>query len=192
MRTAIVALLVALVLSPAAPGLPSPAFAAPSESAGAEDIVPVNVARVLLVNEAPAVLLLDKAEQHYLLMYIDLFMANAIRMGMDEPVLERPLTHDLIGILLRRLGAEVNKVTITALKDNTYYALISLQVNGSEELIDSRPSDALAIAVRQSAPIYARSDLLTPVEQSPPAEEEVPAVPEPEAPAEPEPPRVKT
>lgn len=159
-------LLGALLLSP----LLHPAMAGGGNSARAEDsasAVPVRVKRVLLVNQAPAVLLLDSPGERYLLMFIDFFMASAISSGMNGPILERPLTHDLIGILLRRLGGQVTKITITDLKNDTYYALISLRVNGEVEEIDARPSDALAIAVRTHAPIFAAGSLLRSVGESP-------------------------
>lgn len=134
--------------------------------------VALRVKQLMLVNNAPAVLLVDEPEERYLLMFISFFMANAIRMGMDGPQLERPLTHDLIGILLRQLGAKVTKIRITELKDNTYYALISVQVNGEVAEFDARPSDALAIAVRNGAPIFADHTLLKPVDASLRGEEE--------------------
>lgn len=134
--------------------------------------VALRVKQLMLVNNAPAVLLVDEPEERYLLMFISFFMANAIRMGMDGPQLERPLTHDLIGILLRQLGAKVTKIKITELKDNTYYALISVQVNGEVAEFDARPSDALAIAVRNGAPIFADHTLLKPVDASLRGEEE--------------------
>ena len=128
-----------------------------------EDLVPLRVQRIVLINEMPAVLLVERGGNRFLLIFIDFFMAHALRSGIIGPQLERPLTHDLIGILLSRLGGKVNKITITELKDNTYYALISLQVNGRVEEIDARPSDALAIAVRSRAPIYADKSLLKPL-----------------------------
>ena len=88
--------------------------------------VPVKIKRVLLINDSPAVLLVDKPEEEFMLVFIDFFMANAISLGMKPPVLERPLTHDLMGIFLRRLGAKVARIDITELKNNTYYALITL------------------------------------------------------------------
>lgn len=142
----------------AAPALPADP---PAEE---EALVPVQVKRLVLVQSNPAVVLVDEAEERYLLIFIDFFMANAIQMGLREPTLERPLTHDLMGILLRRLGGELTRVSITALKDNTYYALLSLQVNGDAEQIDVRPSDALALAVRTGAPIFAAPALLSPLE----------------------------
>lgn len=172
MRTAIMVLLCLLVLT-------GTAYADSSQPNPA--LVPIKVKQVVLVNNAPAVLLVDEPEERYLLMFIDFFMANAIRMGMTGPQLERPLTHDLIGILLRRLGAEVKQITITELKDNTYFALISVQVNGDTADFDARPSDALAIAVRNGTPIFAAENLLKPIEggqgglpgqQPPPSAEE--------------------
>lgn len=131
--------------------------------------VPMQIKRLLLVNDVPAVLLMDQPEQRYLLVFIDYFMANAIQMGMDQPALERPLTHDLMGILLRRAGVRLTRILITGVKDNTYYALITIQVNGKSEDVDARPSDALALAVRNQTPVFAAPGLLRPaVEAAPP------------------------
>ena len=137
-----------------------------AEGPGGAASVPVQIKRVLLVNGSPAVLLVDITEQNYLLVYIDFFMANAIQMGMDEPQLPRPLTHDLIGIFLQQLGAKVTKIAITELRENTYYALITIDVNGRKVDIDARPSDALAIAVRLQAPIFAAPGLLKSLRES--------------------------
>jgi uncharacterized protein len=171
MRTAIMALLCLLVVGAGARAKESATESAPPA------LVPMQVKDVLLVNDAPAVLLVDEPQQRYLLMFVDFFMANAIRIGMDGPQLQRPLTHDLIGILMRRLGARFTRVTITQVKDNTYYALLSVQVNASGEQadFDARPSDAIAIAVRNHTPIFAAADLLKPIESHPPAPEGAPA-----------------
>lgn len=125
----------------------------------------MHVKQVLLIDDSPVVLLLDENEGRYLPMVIDFFMANAISAGMKGPQLERPLTHDLIGVFLRRLGAKVTRITITELKNNTYYALISMQVNGEVAEFDARPSDALAIAVREGAAIFASEALLKPLNE---------------------------
>ena len=132
-------------------------------SSEAEDksLVAVRVHKVLLVNNNPVVLLASEDDDSHLLVFIDHFMAQAIQMGLMDYSIERPLTHDLIGILLRRIGAKVAKITITDLKNDTYYALISLQANGTTHQIDARPSDALAIAVRNKAPIYVSRKLMT-------------------------------
>ncbi|MCH8843034.1 MAG: bifunctional nuclease family protein [SAR324 cluster bacterium] len=132
-------------------------------SSEAEDrsLVAVRVQKVLLVNNNPVVLLTSEDDDSHLLVFIDHFMAQAIQFGLMDYSIERPMTHDLIGILLRRIGAKVDKITITDLKNDTYYALISLQVNGTTHQIDARPSDALAIAVRNKAPIYVSRKLMT-------------------------------
>ncbi|HKI98479.1 MAG TPA: bifunctional nuclease family protein [bacterium] len=164
MRTAIMALLCLLVMGGTAPAKDAAQDAPPG-------MVPLQVKDVLLVDDVPAVLLLDRPGQRYLLMFVDFLMATAIRTGMDGPQLERPLTHDLIGILVRRLGARFTRVTITRLKDSTYYALLSVQVNASGEVldIDVRPSDAIAIAVRNHIPIFAAEGLLQPIQHGLPA-----------------------
>jgi uncharacterized protein len=190
MRTAILALLcvgvwgaVAAAQAPAAPDVQAPpAVTLPAPPAP----VAMHVKEIVLVEGAPALLLVDEPEQRYLLLFIDFFMANAIRMGIEGPDIQRPLTHDLISILLRRLGARVTRITITELKDNTYYALISVQVNASGELadFDARPSDAIAIAVREHAPIFAAASLLKPLGR-PGAPGQLPRAEPPPAAAEP-------
>jgi hypothetical protein len=135
-----------------------------------EGWVPVRVKRVLVIEETPAILLLDETERRYLLVYVDYFMAEAIQLGLRGQPFERPLTHDLIGILLGQLDARVTRVSITGLKRNTYFAMISLMANGQSKEIDARPSDALAIAVRIKAPIRVAQELLRPVGSPPPAE----------------------
>lgn len=142
------------------------AGAAPAAENGA-DLVPLRVQRVVLVNHSPAVLLLDEARKRYLLMFVDVFMATAIRMGMDGAHFERPMTHDLIGTLLHRAGVRLTRITITELRNNTYYALIGLQINGKETTVDSRPSDALALAVREGVPILGAANLLKPLKDAP-------------------------
>jgi len=137
-----------------------------------ESMMAVKVRKILLIDDHPAVMLTNDEERAHLLVFIDHFMAQAIQMGVMGMSIERPLTHDLIGILINRLGAKVNKVSITELRNNTYYALITLRVNGSLQEIDARPSDALAIAVRTKAPIYVARDLMSDV--PPPEGDRVP------------------
>ena len=140
-----------------------------------DSMMAVKVRKILLIDDHPAVVLTNDEEQAHLLVFIDHFMAQAIQMGVMGMSIERPLTHDLIGILINRLGAEVNKVSITELRDNTYYALIYLRVNGSLQEIDARPSDALAIAVRSKAPIYVSRDLMS--DAAPPKADSLPEQP---------------
>src|SRR5436305_11374340 len=72
----------------------------------------------------------------------------------------RPMTHDLVTDMLGQLDAQVIRITVTELKENTFYASITVQQNGSEIDIDSRPSDAIALAVRAEAPIFAADDVI--------------------------------
>src|SRR6476659_3898993 len=72
----------------------------------------------------------------------------------------RPMTHDLVTDMLEQLDAQVIRITVTELKESTFYASITVQQNGSEVEIDSRPSDAIALAVRAEAPIFAADDVI--------------------------------
>jgi bifunctional DNase/RNase len=72
----------------------------------------------------------------------------------------RPMTHDLVTDMLGELNARVTRISVTELRENTFYAVITLQVDGSEIEIDSRPSDALALAVRTSAPIFVADQVI--------------------------------
>jgi hypothetical protein len=137
------------------------ALPVPERAQTAEKLIPVQVEKILLVNEQPAVVLANEQEHQYLLVFVDHFMAQSIQMGLMDLAIERPLTHDLIGILLRRLGAEVTRVTITELRDSTYFAVITMRSNGSVQEIDARPSDALAIAVRLKTPVFAARGLMS-------------------------------
>lgn len=187
MRCATTALLCVLLLGTLASAEePAPGGAGPAPqrpAAAPPGMVPMTVQRVMLVDDAPAVLLIDAPRQRFLLVFVDYFMATSIRMGLDGMQLERPLTHDLIGILLRRLGAKVTRVAITELKNSTYFSLITVQVNATGEVteFDARPSDALAIAVRNGAPIYVAASLLRPLSEGVPLPGEQPPAPAPPA-----------
>lgn len=165
MRTAIMALLCLLVVGS---GLRA---SGPAKPAASPALVPLRVKDLIVVNDTPAVLLVDDAEQRYLLIYVDAFMDESIRTGLYGPPAERPLTHDLLVSLVQRLGGRFTRVAITALKDNTYYALVSVQIKatGAVEDFDARPSDAIAIAVRTDVPIFAARALLRPMDEGGPA-----------------------
>jgi bifunctional DNase/RNase len=72
----------------------------------------------------------------------------------------RPMTHDLLTEILGQLNAEVTRVTVTELRENTFFAQITVQLDGSEIEVDSRPSDAIALAIRADAPIYAAESVI--------------------------------
>jgi len=100
------------------------------------------------------VVLQDKETERILSIWVGHFEGNAISMGLEEAWTPRPMTHDLAISLIKSHGSLVKRVIITDLKDNTFYALINLVVNNKEVMVDSRPSDAIAIAVRLKCPVF--------------------------------------
>jgi hypothetical protein len=100
------------------------------------------------------VLLMDLANKTGLPIWIGPFEANAIAMKLKKIGSHRPMTHDLIHNILKGLESQVMKIVVNDLKENTYYALIHLNRGGEEIIIDSRPSDAIAIALAVDAPIF--------------------------------------
>jgi bifunctional DNase/RNase len=116
--------------------------------------------------QSPVVVLEAVAAKEFLPIWIDVPEARAISMELEQVKTPRPLTHDLIRNILNALGAKVSRVTITDLLNNTYIATISMAIKGQESQIDSRPSDAIAIALRMKAPIYVSLQV---IEKSKPA-----------------------
>src|SRR3954463_14761778 len=108
-----------------------------------------------LVGKQPIVLLKTAEGNRFLPIWIGHAEAAAILMRIQGAATPRPMTHDLLSDIIGKLDAEVVAVTVTELRDNTFYASITVQMNGSEIEVDSRPSDAIALAVRAEAPIYA-------------------------------------
>lgn len=108
----------------------------------------------------PIVILKDVNEEKALPIWVGIFEANAIALEMEKVPTPRPMTHDLIKNILDGLKAKVIRVVVNDLKDNTFYANIALSINGSEVDIDSRPSDAIALALRVQAPIFVTKKVL--------------------------------
>jgi bifunctional DNase/RNase len=108
-----------------------------------------------LVGKQPIVLLKTADGNRFLPIWIGHPEAAAILMKLQGASTPRPMTHDLLADVLEQLDAEVIRITVTELRENTFYASITVQQNGAEIEIDSRPSDAIAIAVRSEAPIFA-------------------------------------
>lgn len=108
----------------------------------------------------PIVILKDVNEEKALPIWVGIFEANAIALEMEKVPTPRPMTHDLIKNILDGLNAKVIRVVVNDLKDNTFYANIALSINGSEVDIDSRPSDAIALALRVQAPIFVTKKVL--------------------------------
>ncbi len=113
-----------------------------------------------LVGKQPIVLLKTSGGNKFLPIWIGHSEAAAILVKLQDATVARPMTHDLLSDMLGQLEAEVVAVTVTELRENTFYARITLQQNGAEIEIDSRPSDAIALAVRSDAKIYAADEVI--------------------------------
>lgn len=102
----------------------------------------------------PIVILKDLEEKDVLPIWIGLLEASSIATAIENITTPRPMTHDLLKNILDELGVKIVKIEVNDLKDNTYYALLHLEVNKRRLVIDSRPSDAIAIALRTGASIF--------------------------------------
>lgn len=103
---------------------------------------------------APAFVLLRDKQSRKVLIYVGRFEAYAISAALENIPFDRPMTHDLLKSVLERLGGRVERILIDDLWQDTYYAKICVSTNGNTVEIDSRPSDAIALALRTKAPIY--------------------------------------
>jgi hypothetical protein len=133
--------------------------------------------QVEMPSEAPMLLLRETNEPRRVLpVYIDAPEARAIHLGIDKVRVARPLTHDLIKLIIDELGAEVVKLTVTELVDRTFFAELEIDLGGETHVISCRPSDGVALAVRTDAPIFANEAVLDEagqiVEEGPITEEE--------------------
>jgi bifunctional DNase/RNase len=111
-------------------------------------------------NNAYILILRDEENADMLPIWVGKAEASSISFALEGVTAPRPMTHDLIKSLLDTVDAKVISVVVTDLKDNTYFAKIHLTYEDSEYSIDSRPSDAIALALRTSAPIFAREEVL--------------------------------
>ncbi len=116
--------------------------------------------RVSLMSYQRVIILKEKESERYLPIWIGPAEADAIAVRLQEVSVPRPLTHDLLRQVLERLGAEVSHIVVNDLSNDTFYAKILITVNGEQVEIDSRPSDAIALAVRSQVPIYAEDTVL--------------------------------
>jgi bifunctional DNase/RNase len=108
----------------------------------------------------PIVLLKDPESDALLPIWVGLYEANAIAMEVEKPQTPRPMTHDLLKNLIHGLNAQVQRIVVTELKDDTFYAVIWMEQNGEIVALDARPSDALALALRTDCPIFVDEDVL--------------------------------
>jgi bifunctional DNase/RNase len=122
--------------------------------------VVIDSIRVSLMSQHRIVILKDVDSERFLPIWIGQSEAEAITVALQEIPIVRPLTHDLLRNVLKDLGAEVLRVDIIELRNEIFYARIALRVNGRELEIDSRPSDALALAVRVHVPIFVAEEVM--------------------------------
>jgi uncharacterized protein len=113
-----------------------------------------------MVGKQPIVLLKTAEGNRFLPIWIGHPEAAAILMKLQGASTPRPMTHDLVTEILSQLDAQVVRITVTELRENTFFAEITVQQDGSEIQVDSRPSDAIALAIRAEAPIFAADDVI--------------------------------
>jgi hypothetical protein len=112
------------------------------------------------ISKMPIVVLENPATDQILPIWIGVFEANAIALTIENIPTPRPMTHDLIKSVLLRLKIEVDRVVVTDVRNNTFYANIHCRHEGRELVIDSRPSDAIALALRMRSPIYVDEEVV--------------------------------
>jgi bifunctional DNase/RNase len=112
------------------------------------------------ITNMPIIILRDKDGQRVLPIWVGVFEANAIALQMENITTPRPMTHDLLKNVICDLKADIQKIVVSDLRDNTFYALIYLIVNGEPVAIDARPSDAIALALRAQAPIFVEDSVI--------------------------------
>ncbi len=113
------------------------------------------------ITNMPIIILKDPEERRALPIWVGIFEANAIALELEKVSTPRPMTHDLLKNILEGLGITVQQVIVNDLKENTFYATIELNYNGNVVSIDSRPSDAIALALRVNAPIFVTENVVT-------------------------------
>lgn len=129
---------------------------------GRDEFIEMTVSGLTLdpVTKTPIVILKDAENKLNLPIWIGLLEATAMATELEGIKMARPMTHDLLRDLLGELGAAVEAIEVTELRDNTYYALIHLEVGGQKLAIDCRPSDAISLALRTKSPIYVAKKVL--------------------------------
>ena len=106
------------------------------------------------ITNMPIIILRDKDGQRVLPIWVGVFEANAIALQIENVTTPRPMTHDLLRNVIHDLKADILKIVVSDLKENTFYAVIHLTVRGERVAVDARPSDAIALALRAQAPIF--------------------------------------
>jgi bifunctional DNase/RNase len=112
------------------------------------------------ISKMPIVVLEDLQNERMLPIWIGVFEANAISLKMEDIATPRPMTHDLVTNFLNQLNITIEKVVVTDVKDNTFYANIHCRQDDKTIIVDSRPSDAIALSLRMNAPIFVQHDVI--------------------------------
>ena len=123
-------------------------------------LVEAEIWSIARIGQDNAVLIRPVGSERAVPIYIDQYQTQSILIGLGNVPLPRPLTHDLLISLLKNLNVSVQRVEITSLKDNTYFAQIVLDKSGVEVIVDSRPSDAIALAVRLKCAIFIAEEVV--------------------------------
>jgi bifunctional DNase/RNase len=122
--------------------------------------VTIDSIRVSLMTQHRVVVLKESDTDRYLPIWIGPFEADAITIQLQGVQVPRPLTHDLLKSFIRELGISVSHVLVSELRNDTFFARIIVDINGNSKEIDSRPSDAIALAVRVGAPIFVAEQVM--------------------------------
>ncbi|MGD8375589.1 MAG: bifunctional nuclease family protein [Acidobacteriota bacterium] len=124
--------------------------------------VEVNVKGLMIdpISNLPIVILEQAGTDSVLPIWVGIFEANAIALQIEDISTPRPMTHDLLRNVLEVLGGRIEKIVITELRDSTFYAMLHVAAGGTTLQIDSRPSDAIAIALRTGSPIFVEEEVL--------------------------------
>ena len=112
------------------------------------------------ITNMPIIILRDKEGQRVLPIWVGVFEANAIALQIENVTTPRPMTHDLLKNVIEDLKATVQKIVVSDLKENTFYALIYLDAGEGTVAVDARPSDAIALALRTKAPIFVEEQVI--------------------------------
>jgi len=113
------------------------------------------------ITNMPIIILRDQDGQRLLPIWVGVFEANAIALQIENVQTPRPMTHDLLKSMIDHLNAQVERIVVCALKENTFYATIHLRVaRGASIAVDARPSDAIALALRTSSPIFVEEEVI--------------------------------
>ena len=112
------------------------------------------------ITNTPIVILKDKEGDRVLPIWVGLFEANAIALQIENVATPRPMTHDLLRNIITDLDGRVDRIVVSDLKENTFYAVVHLTVRGERVAVDARPSDAIALALRTRAPILVEETVI--------------------------------